>query len=163
ALVRYAFYAAGAFALIAIVIIPYLRSDPVKRVDDKPAFRLGSPDLARLPMSTQVITGKRARIETRQYGRLYDRAKYLTSLHRMLMVMPAQGDHAPPERRSALRALVPLMSAGAAFSNPFYDLQTGFGPARAQEFRVDADGPGKLCLAYLSHVETPAVYLKGWY
>ena len=55
------------------------------------------------------------------------------------------------------------MSAGAAFSNTFYDLQTRFGPARAQEFRVDADGRRKLCLAYLSRFETPAVYLKGWY
>ena len=36
------------------------------------------------------------------------------------------------------------------------------GPVRAREFRVNADGRTKLCLAYLSRFETTSVYLKGW-
>ena len=55
-----------------------------------------------------------------------------------------------------------LSSASAVYSNSYYDLQTRFGPVRAREFRVEADGRRKLCLGFLSRFDTPSIYLKGW-
>lgn len=156
--VRYAFYAAGVFVMVALLIVPFLRSDPVKRVDDKPGFRLASAELARLPMTASVITGRGARLEMRQYGRLHDRDKDLT----VMMVLLPKGQVGAREFSSEMHDLSPLMSAGASFSNTYYDLQTRFGPVRAREFRVNADGRTKLCLAYLSRFETSSMFLKGW-
>jgi hypothetical protein len=180
--VRYGFYAAGAFVfvLIAIVMIPFLRSDPVRRVDDQPAFRLASPELARLPMSGSVTTGRGSRVEMRQYGRLHDRDKDFT----VLMVMPpkdqggARDFAAEMNNFGSLQGGLIFVTAygvqtrviygsgplqAAQFSSTYHDLQTRFGPVRAREFRINADGRDKLCLAYLSRFETSSVYLKGWY
>jgi len=154
--VRYAFYTAGAFVIVAIVIVPFLRSDPVTRVDDKPAFRLASAELARLPMIASVITGRGSHVEMRQYGRLHDRDKDFT----VLMVLPPKGTTGARDFAAEIGDLGPLRAG--IYSNAFYDLQTRFGPVRAREFRVNADGRHKLCLAYLSRFETTSVYLKGW-
>lgn len=158
AAVRYSFYAAGAFVLIGLVIVPFLRSDPVKRVDEKPAFRLAAGHLARLPMKTQVIAGRGARVELRQYGQLHERDKDFT----VLLVMPPKGDTVARDLLAEMRDLGPIRS-GAVLTSTYHDLTTRFGPVHAAEFRIDSDGFRKLCLAYISRFDTSAIYLKGWY
>jgi hypothetical protein len=156
--VRYSFYAAGAFVLIGMVIVPFFRSDPVKRIDAKPAFRLAAGDLSRLPTKTQVIAGKGARVELRQYGELHDRDKDFT----LLMIMPPAGQRVARDLLAEMRDLAPLRY-GAVLTSTYHDLTTRFGPVHAAEFRIDADGRRKLCLAYISRFDTSALYLKGWY
>jgi hypothetical protein len=155
--IRYGFYAAGAFVLVVMAIIPFLRSDPIQQHDTAPAFRLTSPDLAKMPVKASVITGRGARVEIRQYGQLHDRDKDFT----VMMVLPPKGHLGARDFMSEVRDLAPLRSG--SFTNTFYDLQTRFGPVRAAEFRIYADGRQKLCLAYLSRFETSTVFLKGWY
>jgi hypothetical protein len=158
AFVRYGFYAAGVFVLMAMGIIPFLRSDPVQRIDDKPAFRLASPELARLPVTGSVITGRGSRMEMRQYGRLHDRDKDFTAV----MVMSPKGNlTGARDFNSEINDLGPLR--GGIYLGAFHDLQTRMGPVRASEFRIAADGRWKLCLAYVSRFDTAAVTMKGWY
>jgi len=158
ATVRHSFYAAGAFVLIGLVIVPFLRSDPVKRIDEKPAFHLAAADLARLPTKTQVVTGRGARVELRQYGQLHDRDKDFS----ILVVMPPPGDAVARDLVAEMRDLGPLRS-GAVLTTTYHDLTTRFGPVHAAEFRIDSDGFRKLCLAYISRFDSPALYFKGWY
>lgn len=157
-MVRYSFYGAGAFVLIGLVIVPFLRSDPIKRIDEKPAFRLAAGDLARLPMKTQVIAGRGARVELRQYGQLHDRDKDFT----VMMVMPPKGQTMARDLTSEMRDLGPIRY-GATLSSTYHDLKTRFGPIHAAEFRINSDGFRKLCLAYISRFDTSAIFLKGWY
>jgi hypothetical protein len=158
AFVRYGFYAAGLFVLVVMLIVPFMRVDPVTRHETAPAFRLTSPDLARLPLSGSVITGRGARVEMRQHGRLHDRDKDFT----VMLVIPPKNHPGARDFAAEIRELTPLRS-GVYMLNAFHDLQTRFGPVRAAEFRINADGRHKLCLAYLSRFDTSAVYLKGWY
>src|SRR5262249_38692649 len=162
---------AGVFVLVVMAIIPFLRSDPVRPVDDNPSFRLTSPEVARLPVTGSVTTGRGSRVEMRQYGRLHDRDKDFT----VVMVMPpkeqggardfaAEMTHfdsmqgglafvtAYGVQMRVLYGAGPLQSA--QFSSSYHDLQTRLGPVRAREFRINADGRYKLCLAYLSRFET---------
>jgi hypothetical protein len=157
AFVRYGFYAAGMFVLVVMLIIPFMRSDPVTRHDTPPAFRMTSPELARLPGNGSVITGRGARVEMRTYGSLYDRGKDFTAM----LVVPPKNHPGARDFAVEIRDLTPLRS-GVFMLNTFHDLQTRFGAVRASEFRINADGRHKLCLAYLSRFDTTAVYLKGW-
>ena len=108
-------------------------------------------------MTGSVITGRGARVEMRQYGRLYDRAKDLT----VMVVVPPKNHPGAREFMAEIRDLAPVRN-GVFMLNTFHDLQTRFGPVRATEFRINADGRHKLCLAYLSRFDTSAVFLKGW-
>lgn len=158
AFIRYGFYLAGALVLILVVLVPFLRWDPVKRVDKEPSFRLAASTLARMPMKTEVVSGNGAYVELRQYGQLHHRDKDIS----VVMVVPPPGQTSSRDLRSEMRDLGPLR-AGAMVSNNYHDLQTRFGAFHAVEFRIDFDGRRKLCLAYVSRFDTSAVYLKGWY
>ena len=158
AFVRYGFYLAGALVLIFLVLVPFLRWDPVKRVDKEPSFRLVSAGLAKLPVTTQVVTGNGAYVELRQYGQLHHRDKDFTAV----LVVPSAGQTGTRELRSEMRDLGPLRS-GAMVTNTYHDLRTRYGDFHAVEFRIDFDGRRKLCLAYMSRFDTAAVFLKGWY
>src|SRR5262245_15042737 len=49
-------YAAGMFVLVVMLIVPFLRSDPVTRHETAPAFRMTSPpELTRLSVSGSVV------------------------------------------------------------------------------------------------------------
>lgn len=161
ATVRYAFYTVGAvvLALIGVGILTVWNAQ-VRPVDAAPSFRLASETLDRLQVSTHVETGGRiGRIEVRQYGQLHDRDTDLT----VVMRLPPKGEVPTRDFAAEMRNIKPLRDARAVLTTTYYDLDTRFGPVRAADLRIDSDGRRKLCLAYLSRFETPAVYLKGWY
>src|SRR6185369_7814498 len=96
---------------------------------------------------------------TRHYGRQYDRGTNLTVT---LAVRPPIG--------SSVRLAPTFAEVRSQLSNSYYgsgtthyDLETRFGPIRASENRVNADGLIKPCLAFQSRFETAAVRLYGTY
>lgn len=62
-----------------------------------------------------------------------------------------------------LRDINVLRAARAVMTSTHYDLETRLGEFRATEMRVNADGRWKQCLAFRSRLDTPAIYLTGWY
>jgi hypothetical protein len=131
----------------------------VKYVDEEPAFRLASNDLARFAQKTMVLDGTWAgRMEARQYGSLHDRDTDMS----IFMVVPTRA--VPVERYFGQEVLdMPrLRNARAMLTTRHYDMETRFGAVRAADLNVDADGRIKQCIVFMTRFETPAVYLKGW-
>jgi hypothetical protein len=159
--IRYAFYAVGLLVLGMIgIVIMSLWDVPLKAVDTPPAFRVASPSLARLPVSGHVVSSSLiGRAEVRQYGRLSNRDVDLA----VVMVMPRPGIGMGTEFGQDLRKINLLRGSRAIMSSTNYDLETRFGEFRATEMRVDTDGRWKQCLAFRSHLDSPSVYLTGWY
>jgi hypothetical protein len=161
-IVRYGFYLIGAvfFGLIAMGFL-WLWNFPMKRINAQPAFRINSPDLARLPLRSQVATGGRlGRVEIRQYGQIYHRDIDFT----VAMIMhPSDAISLTRDGLPQLPNIKPLRSARTVSSPINYDLDTRLGDYRANELRVDADGQWKQCLAFVSRFDTDAVSVAGWY
>ncbi len=159
--IRYGFYAIGALVLGLIGLgILSLWKIPAKAINEPPAFRIASSNLARLPVSGHVVSSSRiGRAEVRQYGRLHNRDIDLA----VMMVMPPKGVGMGTEFMQDLRDVNLLRLTRAVLMPNRYDLDTRFGEYRATEMRVDTDGRWKQCLAFRSRLDTGSVYLTGWY
>src|SRR5262249_41012290 len=81
----------------------------------------------------------------------------------LVAVMPPRGIGMGTEFVQDLRNINLLRGARAIMVPTHYDLENRFGEFRATEMRVDTDGRWKQCLAYRSRLDTPAIYLTGWY
>jgi hypothetical protein len=166
-IIRYAFYLAGAlaFALIAIVIIKvygFVSFNSVKIVDTTPSFRLVDSELARLPTRSKVVNGGAiGRIEVRHYGQLHDRT---ANLSMAMIVPPKPADRSiRPSFADVRNTLAMSATSSSVWGTARHDLETRFGPVRATEARINADGLIKPCLMFLSRFETEAVRLEGAY
>ena len=165
ALIRYAFYATGAlaFGLIAFTIIKigsFVSFNRVKVADEGASFRLVDSALAKLPTQSKVTNGGAiGRIEVRHYGRPHDRT---TNLSVALIVPPKPVDRAARPNFADIRTTLTMNGPSSAVSGTErYDLETRFGPIRATEARINADGLIKPCLLFYSRFETDAVRLEG--
>ncbi|MGE0752111.1 MAG: hypothetical protein AB7K64_16160 [Variibacter sp.] len=158
-LIRYGFYLFGAvaFAAVASAAIGLYGWMP-RSLAREPAFHLAPADVASLSRQGEVVEMGGARLETWHYGQIYDRGRDLT----VTMVMPPKGS--PVTRHFAREFLnsTTLRHARPVLSSTYYDLETRFGPVRAVQMRVNADGRQKLCLAFISRFETTSLYLRGW-
>lgn len=162
--VRYAFYAVGTvvLAMIGIVLAQVwgFFNQP-SRVSATGALQIASPDLARLPTSGNTAKFNAGWQEVLQYGQIHDRDTDFT----LVATMPGKPD-VPVVRdySSEMSSLRPLLRSVHYFGAPstYYDLETRFGPMRAANFQINADGRTKLCVSYLSRFDTTALYLKGW-
>lgn len=160
-LIRYSFYliAALVLGLIGVGTMTVWNSR-VTRLDETPRFRLAAPQLARLPMTHQVVTGGRfGRVEIRSYGQLTDRDTDLT----IAMMMPPRSVQITSDGMPQFPNIRPLRGAQTVSGSTFYDMETRFGPMRGTEMRAYTDGRWKLCLSFMSRFPTEAVYLNGWY
>jgi hypothetical protein len=161
-LIRYTFYALGAlaFGLIGLSLLKVFNAVSFYRiapVDEVPAFRLVDSELVRLSMLTKVTSGASlGRVETRQYGQPHDRS---VNLSITLMMPPKLGSGTNASFADVRNALV--SSSSFSGTGVRYDLETRFGPVRAAETRINADGLIKPCLAFQSRFETLAVRLDG--
>jgi hypothetical protein len=158
--IRYGFYLVGALVIGGIgLVVLYAWNWLPAAVDDPPAFRVSSSNLAQLAVSGHVVTSGLGRFEVRQYGRLHSREFDLA----VVMVMPRKGIGMGTEFAQDLRSINLLRGARAILTSTHYDLETRFGDFRATEMRVDTDGRWKNCLAFRSRLDTAAVYFTGWY
>jgi hypothetical protein len=158
-IVRYSFYLVGAVVLgmIGIGIMSMYNSQP-RATEERPSFRLAAPDLARLPMRAQVVTGGRfGRVDLLQYGALHNRDVSFS----IGMGFPPAGALVTADTVPQVSSLMPR-NMRYAMSSTYHDLETRFGALRATEFRVESDGQWKQCLAFASRFDTTAVYLIGW-
>jgi hypothetical protein len=168
AAVRYAFYTVGmlVFCLIGFSILKisnFVSFYKVNAVDEFPSFRVVDGDLARLSMQTRVSSsGAIGRIETRFYGQPHDRNTNLT----ITMTTPPKVGTGTTNTFTDVRNTL-VMSAYSNTSSGYglmrHDLETRFGPVRAAETRISADGMIKPCLTFQSRFETQAVRLDGLY
>jgi hypothetical protein len=159
--IRYSFYLVGAITLgIIAIAMTTVWGWRARTIDEKPAFRIASPDLARLPMTSKVILSWHGRIETRSYGQIYDRDMDFTAA---LIMPPNDRVKITIDGLPDILDIKPLRNRRSV-SNAFrYDLETRFGALRASDMRVEIDGRWKQCLTYQSRFATDAVVLAGWY
>jgi len=162
--VRYAFYAVGTLVLAMIgIVLAQVWSffGQPSRVSTTPSLQIASSDLARLPSSGNTAKFNAGWQEVLQYGRIHDRNTDFT----LVVTMPARPD-VPTVRdySSEMSSLRPLLRSTyySSAATTYYDLETRFGPVRAANFQINADGRTKLCVSYLSRFDTAALYLKGW-
>lgn len=161
--IRYSFYVAGTvvFALIAIAVVrvsSFFGQPTV--VSAKASFQITSPDITRMPATSNSAKFNAGWQEVLQYGRIHDRDTDFT----LVVNMPADPD-TPLVRdySSEMSTLRPLLrTAFMGASTNYYDLETRFGPVRAASFQANSDGQIKLCVSYVSRFDTTAAYLKGW-
>ncbi|MES2750368.1 MAG: hypothetical protein V4661_03250 [Pseudomonadota bacterium] len=161
--VRYSFYAAGtvAFALIAIAVVRVSSffSQPFS-VSSKASFQIAAPELSRLKSTANAAKFSAGWQETLQYGRIYDRDTDFT----LVVQIPSDPERTQVRDYSAeMSSLRPLTRSAYMGATTYYDLETRFGPVRAANFQINADGQTKLCVSYLSRFETSALYYKGWF
>ena len=164
--VRLSFYAAGIFGFISLGLLAswiWTRLPPfVPGVKSQPVFQVRANVLAHRPQTMTAETNSYGWVQSLQYGQLYDRDADLT----MVMIVPHERHQTLMRDYVAeIAGLRPLYGRRMALSSSrsFYDLETRFGPVRASEFAINADGRTKLCISYLSRFQSPAFYLKGWY
>ncbi len=162
--VRYAFYAIGTLVLAMIgIVLAQVWSffGQPSRVSTTSSLQIASSDLARLPSSGNTAKFNAGWQEVLQYGRIHDRDTDFT----LVVTMPARPD-VPVVRdySSEMSSLRPLLRSTyySSAATTYYDLETRFGPMRAANFQINADGRTKLCVSYLSRFDTAALYLKGW-
>lgn len=158
--IRYSFYLIGALVLgmIGIAIISFYEGRN-KTVDEKASFRLAAQHLARLPVRSQIVTGRQfGRLELQQYGAMHDRDVNLS----IAMGFPPPSALVTRDSMPQLSSLMPR-TMRTVMSTTHYDLETRFGPARATDLRIESDGQWKQCLAFASRFDTTAVYLMGWF
>jgi hypothetical protein len=158
-MIRYCFYFFGAvlFAMTAYAIVSLYGLLP-QALAREPAFHLMPADVASLSKQGEVVEVGGARLETWHYGQLHDRGRDLT----ITMIMPPKGASVTKNFAREFLDVAMLRQVRPILSSTYYDLETRFGPVRAMQMRVNADGRQKLCLAFLSRFETTAVYLRGW-
>jgi hypothetical protein len=132
-----------------------------KPVDTPPAFRISSGEFAgKVPTGHVVTSARLGRAEVVQYGQLNNRGSDLA----VVLVMPPKGIGMGTQFVQDLVDINLLqLKRSITMSATNYDLDTRFGEFRATEMRVDADGRWKQCLAFRSRLESPTVYLTGWY
>jgi hypothetical protein len=132
-----------------------------KPVDAPPAFRISASEFANKPATGHVVTSSRlGRAEVVQYGQLNNRGSDLA----IVLLMPPKGIGMGTQFVQDLTDINLLrLKRSITMTETHYDLDTRFGEFRATEMRVDADGRWKQCLAFRSRLETPTVYLTGWY
>jgi len=160
-LIRYSFYLVGVITLGIIALsMTTVWGWRARTIDERPAFRIASPDLNRLPLTSKVILSWHGRIETRQYGQIYDRDMDFTAA---LIMPPNDRAKITFDGLPDILDIKPLRNRRTV-SNAFrYDLETRFGSLRASDMRVEIDGQWKQCLTYQSRFATDAVVLAGWY
>jgi len=162
--VRYSFYVAGTvvFALIAIALVRVTSffSQP-SSVSTKASFQINSSELTRLSSTATAARFSAGWQEILQYGQVYDRNTDFT----LVVNMPSNPTPVVRDYSSEMSSLRPLLRSASMGmgATTYYDLETRFGPVRAANFQINADGRTKLCVSYLSRFDTTAVYLKGWY
>lgn len=159
-LIRYGFYLVGALVLGAIgLAMMSVYGGRTRAVDEQPSFHFVSPQLARFPARTQILSGGRfGRLELMQYGSFQNRDINFS----IGMGFPPDGAMVKFDPAPQLSSLMPSNLRSVMSSN-YYDLETRFGAVRAIEARIDNDGQWKQCLAFASRFETAALYLIGWY
>jgi hypothetical protein len=163
--IRYSFYAAGVFVFLTVGLVAvwvWTRLPPAERdARGGPAFTLTSGDISRRPLVAHAAEQGGTWIETLQFGRLHDRDIDMT----LMLVAPAarHREIAPRHFAREIADLRPIAGRQRSAADPFYDLETRFGPVTAASFRIDADGRTKLCVSFLSRFDTPAFLYKGWY
>jgi hypothetical protein len=162
--VRYAFYVVATVVLAMLGIVlgqVWGFFSQLSRVSTTASLQIASSDLARLPLSANTATFNAGWQQVLQYGRIHDRDTDFT----LVMTMPARPD-VPTVRdySSEMSSLRPLLRSTyySSAATTYYDLETRFGPVRAANFQINADGRTKLCVSYLSRFDTTALYLKGW-
>jgi hypothetical protein len=160
-LIRYSFYLVGVITLGIIALsMTTVWGWRARTIDERPAFRIASSDLNRLPLISKVILSWHGRIETRQYGQIYDRDMDFTAA---LIMPPNDRAKITFDGLPDILDVKPLRNRRTV-SNAFrYDLETRFGSLRASDMRVEIDGQWKQCLTYQSRFATDAVVLAGWY
>lgn len=163
--VRYSFYVAGTFvfAVIGIVALQVwgFFNQPFS-ASTKASFEITAPELTRLSPKANSARFSAGWQEILQYGQVYDRDTDFT----LVVNMPSNPDTpAIRDYSSEMSSLRPLLRSAyiGRRATTYYDLETRFGPVRATNFQINADGRTKLCVSYLSRFDTTAVYLKGWY
>lgn len=158
-IIRYGFYLFGmvAFAAVASAVIGLYGWLP-QSLAREPAFHLAPADVASLSRQGEVVEMAGTRFETWHYGQIYDRGRDLT----ITMVMPPKGSAVTRYFGREFLDNATLRHARPVLSSTYYDLETRFGPVRALQMRVNADGRQKLCLAFISRFETTSLYLRGW-
>jgi hypothetical protein len=162
---RYAFYAAGtlAFGLIAFAIIKvsnFMSLTRIKTINDAASFRIVERGFTKLLTQSKVTSGAAVgRIEVLHYGRLHDRTANLSIA---LILPPKPDDRLVRPDFATIRTTLAMNATNSAPAGTMrYDLETRFGPVRATEIRVNADGLIKPCLLFYSRFETDAVRLMG--
>ena len=160
ALIRYSFYLVGMVLMGLLVIgIMSVYSGRTRMVDEKVSFHLAASHLARFTPRSQVVTGGRfGRIELLSYGSFHNRDVNFN----VGIGFPPSGSVLGHTIAPQISSLMPYNVRTAMLSN-YHDLETRFGPVRAQELRLESDGQWKQCLAFVSRFETNAVYLIGWF
>jgi hypothetical protein len=162
--IRYSFYVTGIFVfvvvgLIALAIWHWLPPGPGD-VSSSASFTIADSQIARRPAVFKSINRSAGRLESLQYGQLYDRDTDMT----VVLVAPSAGYQTLT--RSYAREISELGLSGFQRSPSgvnFYDLETRFGSVRAAEFAINSDGHVKLCATFLSRFDSAAFYYKGWY
>src|SRR4051812_31600144 len=143
----------GMIALVAMK----LWGHRVTLVAEKPAFRIADGSVARLPVSTDVISGKSfGRVEVMQYGVLENRESDLT----VIMTLPPEDTPNTTVLTEGLRGT--RLYRNLTSLSTHYDLETRYGPIHAVEARIEADGRWKQCLSFSSRFKTRTVSLSGW-
>ncbi len=157
--IRYGFYLFGmvAFAAVASAAIGLYGLLP-QSLSREPVFHLAAADVASLSRQGEVVEMAGTRFETWHYGQIYDRGRDLT----VTMMMPPKGSPVPRHFAREFLDGATLRHARPVLSSTYYDLETRFGPVRAVQMRVNADGRQKLCLAFISRFETTSLHLRGW-
>jgi hypothetical protein len=157
--IRYGFYFVGTlvFGAMAVGMVGLYGLLP-HALSREPVFHLLPADVASLSKRSDVVEVAGTHFATWHYGEIHDRGRDLT----VTMVMPPKGASVVKQFTREFVGITALRQVRPALSSTYYDLETRFGPVRAAEMRVNADGRQKLCLAFLSRFETTAVYLRGW-
>jgi hypothetical protein len=163
-LIRNAFLVTGTLMFVAVGLFAtsiWSRLPPApSKLPSQPAFQFAVSTLSQRPQTRMATEQPAAWLETLQYGQLYDRDVDMTAV---LIAPRAPYQNLTRDFTAEIAQLRPINGAIYPYPRTYYDLETRFGPVRAAEFSINADGRTKLCLAYLSRFDSPSFYLKGWY
>jgi len=157
--VRYAFYFFGmiVFGIIALALI-WQWHNRTRIIDDKPAFRIADGSIARLPVSTDIVSrASKARIDILRYGTLQNRTTDLA----LAITFPSRGSGMTSPGMGVLSNGL-LTDLNFRTLAGHFDLETRYGPYHAVEMRIEADGRWKQCLAFSSRFDTNVVFVAGW-
>jgi hypothetical protein len=160
--VRMSFYVAGTvvFAVVAIAVlrVSSFFGQP-SSVSARTSFQINAPELTRMAAAASTSRFSAGWQETVQHGQIYDRDTDFT----LVVTMPSSpGVPQVRDYSSEMDSLRPLIRTTFVGATTYYDLETRFGPVRAANFQINADGRIKLCVSYLSRFDTDALRYKGW-
>jgi hypothetical protein len=156
------FYIAGT-VVFAVVAIAALRVSSFfgqpSSVSTRTSFQINTPKLTRTAAAASTSRFNAGWQEIVQHGQVYDRDTDFT----LVVTMPAHpGVPQVHDYSSEMASLRPLIRSTFMGATTYYDLETRFGPVRAANFQINADGRIKLCVSYLSRFDTDALRYKGW-